>query len=102
MKAQPVPGAAQVAIAALVLLGMVGGGLILAHSGYATAPKRGGSSVFVPAPQAYLLAAAMYGMSSIGLLALLRAREVSRPVMVLAGVLYLLVAAGLVWLLRPH
>lgn len=101
MKTPPVPGPAQVAIAAIVLLGMVGGCLILAHSGFETSPRRGGHSVFVPAPQAYLLAAAMYGMSSIGLLALLRVWQVAARVMVLAGVFYLFVAWGLVQLLRP-
>jgi hypothetical protein len=81
---------------------MAGGCLILAYSGFSTSPRRGGPSIFVPAPQAYLLAAAMYGMSSIGLLALLRARQVATPVFVLAGVLYLSVAVGLVWVLRPN
>ena len=103
MKPSPVPGAgAQVAIAALVLLGMVGGSLILAQSGFSTSPKRGGPSVFVPAPQAYLLAAILYAMSAIGLFALLRAWQAAMPLMVLAVLGYLSFAAGLVWMLRPH
>jgi hypothetical protein len=103
MKPSPVPGTgAQVAIAAIVLLGMVGGCLILAQSGFATSPKRGGPSVFVPAPQAYLLAAILYAMSAIGLLALLRAWQASGPVLAGAAVSYLSVAAGLVWMLRPY
>jgi cytochrome bd-type quinol oxidase subunit 2 len=103
MKPSPVPGAgAQLAIAALVLLGMIGGCLILAQSGFATSPKRGGPSVFVPAPQAYLLAAILYAMSAIGLLALLRARQAAMTPMVLAVMSYLSVAAGLVWMLSPR
>ncbi|MFN3568824.1 MAG: hypothetical protein ACK4VX_01035 [Polaromonas sp.] len=103
MKPSPVPGTgAQLAIAAIVLLGMAGGCLILAQSGFATSPKRGGPSVFVPAPQAYLLAAILYAMSAMGLLALLRAWQASRPVLAGAAVSYLSVAAGLVWMLRPQ
>lgn len=48
------PGA-QVAIAAIVLLRMVGGALIVAHSGFATSPGRGGPSVVVPVPAAYMM-----------------------------------------------
>jgi hypothetical protein len=103
MKPSPVPGAgAQLAIAAIVLLGMVGGCLILAQSGFATSPKRDGPSVFVPAPQAYLLAAILYAMSAIGLLALLRAWQAAMPLMVLAVLSYLSVAVGLVWMLSPR
>lgn len=103
MKPSPVPGTgAQVAIAAIVLLGMAGGCLILAQSGFATSPKRGGPSVFVPAPQAYLLAAILYAMSAIGLLALLRAWQASGPVLAGAAVSYVLAAVTLVWVLRPH
>jgi hypothetical protein len=103
MKPFPVPRAgAQLAIAALVLLGMMGGCLILAQSGFATSPKRGGPSVFVPAPQAYLLAAILYAMSAIGLLALLRTWQAAMPLMALAVLSYLSVAVGLVWMLSPR
>ena len=72
-------GGAQLAIMALVLLGLVGGSLILAHSGFETSPKtRGVQPVFVPLPAAYLLVAAMYGQSFLGLLVLLRARKISK------------------------
>jgi hypothetical protein len=101
MKPSPVPSAgAQVAIAAIVVLG-IGGCLILAQSGFATSPKRGGPSVFVPVPQAYLLAAILYAMSAIGLSVLQRAWQASMPLIVLAVVTYLSVAVGLVWVLRP-
>ena len=46
-------------------------------SGYETSPRRGGTPVFVPAPQAYIIAAAMYGMSCLAMLALLRSRTKS-------------------------
>lgn len=96
MKPAPVLSpAVQVAVAALVLLGWVGGSLIVAHSGFSTSPRRGGPSTFVPAPQAYLLAATMYGMSVVGVLALLRSRQVSRSVIAVALVIYVCVAAAL-------
>jgi hypothetical protein len=100
MKPSPVPGAgAQLAIAALVLLGMVGGCLVLAQSGVATSPKRGGPSVFVPAPQAYLLVAILYAMSAIGLSVLLRVWQAARLAIAGAAVTWILVAAAFVRLL---
>lgn len=96
MKPSPVLSpAAQVAIAAIVLLGLIGGSLIVAHAGFSTSPKRGGPSTFVPAPQAYLLAATMYGMSLVGMLVLLRARWVSRSGIALALLIHACVAVAL-------
>lgn len=94
--------AAQAAVAAIVLLGLLGGSLILAQSGFTTAPKRGGPSVFVPAPQAYVLAVLMYGMSAIGLLALLRAWALSALGTAAAALIYLSVAVVLVFVLHQH
>jgi hypothetical protein len=68
---------ARLSIAAMFILGLLGGTLIVAYSGYETSPRRGGTPVFVPAPQAYILAAAMYGMSCLAMLALLRNRTKS-------------------------
>lgn len=82
-------------IAAIVVLGLVGGSLIVAHSGFETSPRRGGRSVFVPAPQAYLLAATMYGMSVVAWVALLRERTRSTGVLALSLAIYAVVAAGL-------
>jgi hypothetical protein len=93
--------AVQVAVAAIVLLGLLGGSLIVAHSGFGTSPRRGGPSIFVPAPQAYLLAATMYGMSAIGMLALLRGRNVSWLSIAIAVVLYAAAATLLVAELAP-
>ena len=92
----------QVAVAALVLLGLLGGSLIVAHSGFGTSPRRGGPTTFVPAPEAYLLAAAMYGMSAIGMLALLKDRNVSRFSGGIALVLYAAAAALFTIALAPQ
>jgi len=67
----------RLSIAALFVLGLVGGTLILAHAGYETSPRRGGAPVFVPLPQAHVMVAAMYGMSCLAMLALMRERTTS-------------------------
>jgi hypothetical protein len=67
----------RLSITALFILGLLGGTLIVAYAGYETSPRRGGTSVFVPTPQAYIIAAAMYGMSCLAMLALLRDRTKS-------------------------
>jgi hypothetical protein len=68
---------AKLSVAALCLLGLLGGSLIVAHAGFETSPRRSSTSTFVPAPEAYFLAAVMYLMSCIALLALLRDRKTS-------------------------
>jgi hypothetical protein len=93
--------AVQFFVAAIVVLGLIGGSLIVAHSGFATSPRRGGPSTFVPAPQAYLLAATMYAMSFIGMLALLRNRQASSLTVSLAVCFFAFVAAGIVAALAP-
>ncbi|HET7773327.1 MAG TPA: hypothetical protein VFK82_05835 [Burkholderiaceae bacterium] len=93
--------AAQFFIAALVVLGLLGGSLIVAHSGFETSPKRGGASVFVPAPQAYVMAAIMYAMGFVGLLALLRHHRAALLGMLLGAALFAGAAVGLVLLLQP-
>jgi TRAP-type C4-dicarboxylate transport system permease small subunit len=96
MKNQSLSPAAQFSVAAIVLLGMVGGSLIVAHGGFETSPKRGGQSVFVPAPQGYFIAATMFGMSILGMFVLIREWRWPRIAMVLAFVLYVTVAAALI------
>lgn len=93
---------AQAAVAALVLLGWIGGSLIVAYSGFATSPRRGGPSTFVSAPEAYVLAAIMYCMSVIGLLALLRNRQASWISTITALVVYCAAAALACAALAPH
>ena len=92
---QPLGSAVKFFVAAIVVLGMVGGVLIVAYSGYETSPKHGGTPVFVPAPQAYLLAATMFGMSVIGWVALVRERWRSLAASAVAVLLYLAVAIAL-------
>ena len=84
-----------------MVLGLVGGSLIVAHSGFATSPRRGGPSTFVPVPEAYVLAATMYAMSFFGMLALLRNRQASRVTMAIASALYLAAAALLANVIAP-
>ena len=92
---------AQIAIIALVALGFIGGCLIMAHSGFETLPKtRSTQRVFVPLPQAYLMAAAMYGQSFIGMLVILRARKVSKIGIFIAVLGYAAAASILVSILR--
>ena len=102
MKNLPLSPGAQLAVAALVVLGAVGGGLIVAYSGFGTSPKYGGPSTFVPAPQAYFLAAVMYSVSVIGMLALLQSWQSSWHLTALAVVLYAGVATLLVLVLTPN
>ena len=96
MKNQSLNSAAQISVAAIVLLGMVGGSLIVARGGFETSPKHGGQPVFVPAPQGYFIAATMYGMSVLGMIALIREWRWSRTAMVLALVLYASLAVAFV------
>jgi len=98
---KPLSPAAQASVLAIVLLGLLGGCLILAHAGFSTSPPRGGTTTFVPAPQAYLLAGVLFCMSVIGLAALLRNRQVSGGVTALAVVLYAFAAAWLTQALAP-
>ncbi len=86
---------ARVSVAALFVLGLLGGTLIVAYSGFATSPRRGGTPIFVPIPEAYVMAAAMYSMSCLAMLVLLRIRNQSWSVSVAAVCLY----AVLAWLL---
>lgn len=98
-KPPPLSTAAKISIAALVLLGMIGGSLIVAHGGYETSPKGGGAPVFVPAPQGFVVAAMMYGMSVLGMVSLLRARHQSRTTVASAIALYAIVAVVFVFVL---
>jgi hypothetical protein len=90
---------AQFFIAALVVLGLFGGSLILAHSGFETSSKRGADPVFVPLPQAYIIAALMYAMSAIAAVALLRHHKASNTLVILSTVLYAAIAWALKWLI---
>jgi len=96
MKSPPaLSRATQLAVAALVLLGLLGGSWVVAHSGFVTTPRRGGVSTFVPAPGAYVMAALMCAMSAIGVLALLRHRNASWRATCLVAALYAAAAVAL-------
>lgn len=93
--------AAQVAIAAIVLPGMVDGSLTVAHSDFATSTRRGGPSVVEPVPAAHILVTLLCGMSMIGLVALVRARNPTAQASALAVTLYVLMAAALTVAITP-
>lgn len=85
---------AQLSVAALGVLGWLGGSLVIAHAGFETSPRRGGTPTLVPLPEAYLVAGLMYLMSCVALLALLQDRKATGPVMAAALCAY----PGLAWL----
>lgn len=60
------------AVLFLAFFALVGGCLILAQDGFTTSSKRGHWSVFVPAPQAYVMAAIMFALSILGIIWLLQ------------------------------
>lgn len=90
---------AKLSIAALLVLGLLGGSLIVAHSGFETSPRRGGSSTFVPAPEAYVIAVVLYLMSCLALAALLREWKAAKAISVAAFAGYGVIAWGLVHVL---
>jgi hypothetical protein len=63
-------------VCALWLCGLTGACLILSQAGFTTSGKRGESPVFVPAPQAWVMAAIMFALSALALLWMLRALRV--------------------------
>lgn len=60
------------AVFSLALLGLVGGCLIFSQDGFTTSGKRGEWSIFVPTPQAYVMAAIMFALSILAILWLLQ------------------------------
>jgi ABC-type cobalamin transport system permease subunit len=75
-------------IMALAALGLVGGCLIVAGSGFTTSSKRGLWQVFVPAPQAYVMAGIMFAISGIAVLSLLRKIKVRVSVLIFCAAAY--------------
>lgn len=98
----PLSFPARLSVAALFVLGFLGGSLIVAYSGFATSPRRGGASTFVPAPEAYVLAAAMYLMSCLAMLALLRNHKTSAVATRVAFCGYIVAAWFMVEVLTPE
>ncbi len=93
---------AKLSVAALFLLGLLGGCLVVAYSGFETSPRRGGASTLVPAPQAYVLAVVMYLMSCLAMLALLRDRGAPARVVAVAFCGYIVAAWIVVKILAPN
>ena len=93
---------AKLSIAALCVLGLLGGSLIVAHSGFETSPRRGGTPTFVPLPEAYVIVAILYLMSCLALLVLLRSRATSALATVAAFGGYILIAWQLVRVLSAR
>lgn len=86
-------------VGSLGLLGLFGGCLILAHDGFTSSHKRSNVEVFVPAPQAYVMAAIMFALSVLALVWVLQQARARKPTWALAALLYLLVARWLTGLL---
>ena len=78
--------AAQVAsVVFLFALGLLGGCLVVAGHGFTTSGKRGQWQIFVPPPQAYVMAAIMFALSAIALLWLLRQAKARASTVAIAG-----------------
>jgi len=63
--------------------------LVVAMGGFTHTGKRSTTSVFVPAPEAYLAAIPFLAMSILALVALLKARKASAKGYILASVAYI-------------
>lgn len=87
-------------IAALASLGMIGGCLVIAGGGFTTSNKRGGWDVFVPIPEAYVMAAIMFTLSALAVIWLLREFAVTALGQSLAVLAYLGVSIALIQWLR--
>ena len=72
------------AVLSLAFFALMGGCLILAQDGFTTSSKRGLWPIFVPAPQAYVMAALMFTLSFLGLLWLLQQIRASRTIYLLS------------------
>ena len=76
MRSTPVDGLAQLAVAALCLLGIIGGWLILVVGGFTHAPHRySKEATFVDGPAAAVMAIIFFALAVIGVVVLLRARK---------------------------
>lgn len=94
---------AQIAsVLALAILGLVGACLILSQEGFTTSSKRGTWQVFVPAPQAYVMAAIMFALSILATVWVLREIRATRLVCFLGAVAYCGIALGLIQILASY
>lgn len=80
--------AQMIAVFSLGLFALVGACLILAQDGFTTSSKHGHWSIFVPTPQAYVMAAMMFALSMLAALWLLQQVQASRLGYALSMVAY--------------
>lgn len=76
------------AILCLAFFAFVGGCLIIALDGFTTSGKHGHWSIFVPAPQAYVMAAIMFSLSALGVAWALQQAQAARRTCVAAAIAY--------------
>ena len=72
MPAEPKNKALIASVTALAALAMIGGCLVLAGDGFTASGKRGQHVIFVPLPQAYIMAAILFALSVVAVLWLLQ------------------------------
>ena len=82
-------------VTVLAALGLLGGCLIVAGSGFTTTNKRAHWQVFVPVPEAYIMAAIMFALSGIAMLWLLQQTKLRGLGLVICAAAYIGVAAVL-------
>jgi len=82
-------------VCALGLLGLIGGCLVLSQDGFTTSSKRGHWQIFVPAPQAYVMAAIMFALSVVASIWLLQQARAKTSTYVYYIVVYVAAAIGL-------
>ncbi len=67
----------QLSLLAVSMLGLFAAAFVVAQDGFTYSAKRRGTEIFVPAPEAYFVAAIFFVMSVLALLAILQARRAS-------------------------
>jgi len=80
--------AAYASIFSMFALGLFGGCFIVAGSGFTSTGRRGAWEVFIPPPQAYVMAAIMFALSVIAMLWLLQQAKAIRRTYIIAGAAY--------------
>ncbi len=85
--------AIRAAVFALFALGFLGGSLIVAGSGFTASSKRGTWQIFVPAPQAYIMAAILFALSALAALWFLQQAKAGPRMYVSCGLGYVVAAS---------
>ena len=79
-------------ITTLAVLGLIGGCLIVAGNGFTTSNKHARWQVFVPTPDAYIMASIMFALSGIAMLWLLQQAKLRVSGLVICATTYIGVA----------